>query len=78
MPRIERDRELTKRRTRKVKILKLIAKYVVATGTDKEAIAAKVRRISPFYELDTRVAELSKAGKLPRVGRPVTQKSAKK
>ncbi|MDP1798892.1 MAG: hypothetical protein Q8K78_15465 [Planctomycetaceae bacterium] len=78
MPRIERDRELTKRRTRKVKILKLIAKYVVATGTDKEEIASKVRRISPFYELDKRVAELSAAGKLPRVGRPVTQKSAKK
>lgn len=78
MPRIERDRELTKRRTRKVKILKLIAKYAVASGQEKEDIASKVRRISPFYELDKRVAELSEAGKLPRVGRPVTQKSAKK
>lgn len=78
MPRIERDRELAKRRTRKVKIMKLIAKYVAATGTDKEEIAAKVRRISPFFELDARVAELSKAGKLPRIGRPVPQKSTKK
>lgn len=78
MPRIERDRELAKRRQRKVKISKLIAKYVAATGNDKEEIASKVRRISPFFELDKRVAELSAAGKLPRIGRPVSQKSAKK
>ncbi len=78
MPRIERDRELAKRRTRKVKIQKLIAKYVASSGTEKEEIAAKVRRISPFYELDARVAELSAAGKLPRIGRPTVGKSAKK
>jgi hypothetical protein len=74
MPRIERDRELAKRRQRKVKINKLIAKYVAASGTDKEAIAEKVRRISPFYELDKRVAELSAAGNLPRIGRPTVAK----
>jgi hypothetical protein len=74
MPRIERDRELSQRRQRKTKITKLIAKYVTASGAEKEEIAAKVRRISPFYELDKRVTELSAAGKLPRVGRPVTAK----
>jgi len=74
MPRIERDRELAKRRQRKSKITKLIAKYVAASGAEKEEIASKVRRISPFYELAKRVAELAEAGKLPRIGRPTVAK----
>lgn len=56
MPRIERDREIARRRHRKVKIQKLIAKYMKATAqADKVVIAAKVRRLSPFYNVDERV-----------------------
>jgi hypothetical protein len=64
MSRIERDRELSRRRHRKVKLLKLIEKFAHASGSDKDDIAAKVRRISPFYDLNARVAELTAAGKL--------------
>ena len=56
MPRIERDREIARRRHRKVKIQKLIAKYMKATAqADKVVIAGKVRRLSPFYNVDERV-----------------------
>ena len=57
MPRIERDREIARRRQRKVKIKKLIEKYMKATAqADKVVIATKVRRLSPFYNLEERVA----------------------
>jgi hypothetical protein len=57
MPRIERDREIARRRHRKVKIQKLVEKYMKATAAaDKTIIATKVRRLSPFYNLDERVA----------------------
>ena len=57
MPRIERDREIARRRQRKVKIQKLIVKYMKATAqADKTVIATKVRRLSPFYNLEERVA----------------------
>lgn len=66
MPRIERDRELAKRRQRKTKLLKLITKYALTSNpTDKQAIAAKVRRISPFYDLDARLAQLAAEGRSP-------------
>ena len=59
MPRIERDREIARRRHRKVKIQKLIAKYMKATvQADKVVIAAKVRRLSPFYNVDERVSAI--------------------
>ena len=59
MPRIERDREIASRRHRKVKIQKLIAKYMKATAqADKTVIANKVRRLSPFYNIEERVAVL--------------------
>ena len=59
MPRIERDREIARRRQRKVKIQKLVAKYMKATAqADKTVIATKVRRLSPFYNLEERVAVL--------------------
>ena len=59
MPRIERDREIARRRHRKVKIQKLIAKYMKATAqADKVVIAAKVRRLSPFYNVDERVSAI--------------------
>lgn len=62
MPRIERDREIARRRQRKVKIEKLIAKYIKATAqADKAVIATKVRRLSPFYNIEERVAVLKEA-----------------
>ena len=62
MPRIERDREIAKRRHRKVKIQKLIAKYMKATAqADKVVIATKVRRLSPFYNVEERIAAIKEA-----------------
>lgn len=59
MPRIERDREIAQRRHRKEKIKKLIAKYMKATAqADKVVIATKVRRLSPFYNVEERVAAI--------------------
>lgn len=53
MGRIERDRELARRRKRRSKLKKLREKYAKATTrADKEAIAEKVRKISPFARLE--------------------------
>lgn len=66
MPRTERDRELARRRQHKQKIKKLVAKYAHASNpTEKQTIAAKVRRVSPMYDLEARVAELTQRGQLP-------------
>jgi len=59
MPRIERDREIARRRQRKVKIAKLIEKYMKVTAqADKATIATKVRRLSPYYNIEERVAAI--------------------
>ena len=64
MPRIERDREIARRRHRKVKIGKLIEKYMKATvQADKVVIANKVRRLSPFYNVEERVTAIKSAQK---------------
>lgn len=64
MPRIERDREIARRRQRKSKIQKLIVKYMKATAqADKAVIATKVRRLSPFYNLEERVAVIKNESK---------------
>lgn len=66
MPRIERDRELSKRRQRKVKLQKLIKRFALSSSSaDKEVLAAKVRRISPFYDIDARLAQLAEEGRTP-------------
>lgn len=66
MSRIERDRELSQRRQRKVKLQKLVTRFALATSSaDKELIAAKVRRISPFYDLNARLAQLTEEGRAP-------------
>jgi hypothetical protein len=66
MPRTERDRELARRRQHKAKIKKLVAKYAHANNqADKQTIAGKVRRLSPMYDLDGRIAELTQRGQLP-------------
>lgn len=64
MPRTERDREKERRRKHKVKLKKLEAKYRKATSqSDKQVIAAKVRRFSPMINLETRAAEAAAAAK---------------
>lgn len=53
MGRIERSREIARRRTRRAKLQKLRVKFAKATDNDeKEAIQAKVRRLSPFASLE--------------------------
>jgi hypothetical protein len=53
MGRIERGRELARQRKRRAKLKKLRGKYVAAGSTgEKEAIKQKVRRLSPFVDLD--------------------------
>jgi hypothetical protein len=60
MPRIERDRELAQRRSRKEKLKKLMGRYLKATNqADKAAISAKIRRVSPFYNIEERAAALT-------------------
>ncbi len=52
MGRVERDREIARRRTRRAKLRKLRVKFRAATNdADKAAIQEKVRRISPFVNL---------------------------
>lgn len=53
MGRVERSRELARRRTRRAKLKKLKTRFAAATSEAERAeIAAKVRRLSPFVELD--------------------------
>lgn len=60
MPRTERDRELAQRRKRKEKLQKLMGRFVKANNqADKAAISAKIRRISPFYNIEERAAALA-------------------
>ncbi|QDU36474.1 hypothetical protein Mal4_07600 [Maioricimonas rarisocia] len=52
MGRIERSRELARRRTRRAKLKQLRAKYAAAKGeAEKTQILEKARRVSPFVEL---------------------------
>jgi hypothetical protein len=51
MGRVERSRELARRRTRRAKLKKLRTKFTAAKSeTDKKAILDKARRVSPFVE----------------------------
>jgi hypothetical protein len=53
MGRVERDREIARRRTRRAKLKKLRTKYGKAgTDTEKAEIFAKARRISPFISFE--------------------------
>ncbi|MEO1979034.1 MAG: DUF6800 family protein [Fuerstiella sp.] len=52
MGRCERQRELARRRKRRVQLTKMRVKYAAATSdTEKAEILAKARRMSPFVEL---------------------------
>ena len=54
MGRVERDREIARRRTRRVKLKKLRGRYERATSKgEKDAIMAKARRLSPFIEFES-------------------------
>ena len=56
MGRVERDREIARRRTRRAKLKKLRAKYEAAQSqSEKDEIFAKARKLSPFvvFEADT-------------------------
>lgn len=54
MGRVERDREIARRRIRRAKLKKLRARYQAATTpAEKEAIFLKARKVSPFVEFET-------------------------
>ncbi len=58
MGRVERDREIARRRTRRAKLQKLRACFAKATDqATKNLILAKARRISPFAVLEEQPAE---------------------
>ncbi|MEI8382161.1 MAG: DUF6800 family protein [Planctomycetota bacterium] len=64
MPRTERDREKERRRKHKVKLKKLEGRFRKATSqSDKQLIAAKVRRFSPMINLEVRAAEAAAQAK---------------
>jgi hypothetical protein len=51
MGRVERDREIARRRKRRAKLKKLRAKFDAAQSqSDKDEIFEKARRLSPFVE----------------------------
>jgi hypothetical protein len=53
MGRVERDREIARRRSRRTKLKKLRTRYAKATDqASKSAIVEKVRRLSPFAVLE--------------------------
>lgn len=53
MGRVERTREIARRRTRRVQLKKMRVKYAAATSASEKAeILAKARRMSPFVELE--------------------------
>ncbi|QDT39455.1 DUF6800 family protein [Stratiformator vulcanicus] len=58
MPRVERSREIARRRTRRAKLAKLRKKYAEAqTDAERDEIFAKARRISPFVEFQAEAKE---------------------
>jgi hypothetical protein len=53
MGRIERTREIARRRARRVKLKKLRKRFAVAKSeAEKADVRARVRRLSPFATLD--------------------------
>ncbi|MBX3441129.1 MAG: hypothetical protein KF774_01890 [Planctomyces sp.] len=51
MGRVERSRELARRRARRAKLKKLRTKFASAKGeTEKKTLLEKARRVSPFVE----------------------------
>ena len=53
MGRVERTREIARRRKRRVQLQKLRGRYAAATSeSEKAEILAKARRLSPFVTLE--------------------------
>jgi hypothetical protein len=53
MGRVERDREVARRRARRVKVKKLRDRFAAAkSATDKQAIREKMFKVSPFVVLE--------------------------
>ena len=53
MGRVERTREIARRRTRRAKVKKLRQRYAEAkNATDKQAIREKMLKVSPFVVLE--------------------------
>jgi hypothetical protein len=53
MGRVERDREISRRRTRRVKVKKLRERFAAAkTATEKQAVREKMFRVSPLVVLE--------------------------
>ncbi|APZ94840.1 DUF6800 family protein [Fuerstiella marisgermanici] len=58
MGRVERDREIARRRKRRGQLKKLRVKYAAATSeTEKAELLAKARRMSSFVDLEPAKAE---------------------
>lgn len=56
MGRVERDREIARRRTRRAKLKKLRAKFAAATTeSEKDALRDKAFRVSPLASLDDKL-----------------------
>ena len=61
MGRVERGREIARRRSRRAKLKKLRTKFARANNQgDKDQIAEKVRRLSPFVVLEEAPAKAKK------------------
>lgn len=57
MGRVERQREIARRRKRRVQLTKMRVKYAAAgSETEKAEILAKARRMSPFIDLEPAAA----------------------
>lgn len=53
MGRVERQREIARKRVRRVKLKKLRTKFAAAKSeADKDAIRAKMQRVSPFATVE--------------------------
>lgn len=62
MGRVERQRELARKRKRREKLRKLRAKFRAATDEPtRQAIIEKVRRVSPFVNLEEEEKEKAAA-----------------
>lgn len=54
MGRVERGREIARRRTRRAKLKKLRKKYEASTSEgEKSAILQKARKMSPFVDFES-------------------------
>ena len=58
MGRVERDREIARRRPRRRKLQKLRTEFAAASNkSQKQAIVEKVQRISPLVDLENEPAD---------------------